>query len=199
MLRIILIPVFVVMLANLQSPWGEAARWGALGIFAMMAVSDGLDGWLARRFHQTTPLGRFLDPFADKVLIASAMILLTLRETSVPGYSIPNWVVVGALGKDIFVVVGFLLVFIITGDVFIKPVAVGKACTDAQLALVLTTLLAPDIARQGPGATQGVAWLLLALYVLATALAVLAAVQYYRLGAHHTHTHTADRPPGHSP
>lgn len=72
MSRIAVIPLFV---AALYLP-GAAARWVAFALFLGASATDYLDGWLARRRHQTTPFGRLLDPLADKLLVASALVML---------------------------------------------------------------------------------------------------------------------------
>jgi len=174
--RILLIAPFVIALMSMQET--PLARWIALGVFFLMAVSDSLDGWMARRFDTLTPLGEFLDPLADKLLITSAVILLGHHATCVPGKPIPHAVVVVAIGKDLFVVVGFLLVYLVTGRLFIRARVAGKWCTALQLAMVVAVLLWPEFNRLG--------WLFGRLPDLlwwsATVVAVIAAIDYYRLG-----------------
>lgn len=75
LLRVAAIPLLVV-LAQLGAPWGN---WGAAALFGMAAITDWLDGWLARRTGQTTVFGAFLDPVADKLIVATALVLLTAR------------------------------------------------------------------------------------------------------------------------
>ncbi len=188
MLRIILIGPFVVLLLNLNSPDWPWARHLAIFVFIAMAVSDGLDGWLARRFHQETRLGRFLDPVADKLLVTCAMILLGLDKTSIEGFKLPSWVVVAAIGKDLFVVVGFLLVFLETGKIFIKPSAIGKACTASQMILLILTLLSPDLCSLGKGVSRIVVDLSRVLWVATTVLAMLTCWDYFRSGMRFTET-----------
>jgi CDP-diacylglycerol--glycerol-3-phosphate 3-phosphatidyltransferase len=174
--RILLIAPFVTALMSMQET--PVARWIALGVFFLMGVSDGLDGWMARRFDTQTPLGEFLDPLADKLLVTCAVILLGHHATCVPGKAIPHAVVVVAIGKDLFVVVGFLLVYLVTGRVFIRARRAGKWCTMLQLAMVVSVLLWPEFVR--------LAWPLGRLPDLlwwsATVVAVIAAIDYYRLG-----------------
>ena len=188
MLRIILVAPFVVCLLNLRTPYALSARYGALGIFALMAFSDLLDGYLARRFNQESPLGKFLDPLADKLLIACAMILLGLEKSSVVGFRVPSWVVVAAVGKDLFVVVGFLLVFIVTGYIFIRPGWFGKLCTDSQMALVVAVLLGPDFTAVGRASSAVIYWLVRLLWLVSTLLAILACWQYFRTGMRFAHS-----------
>ncbi len=174
--RIILVAPFVVCILNIQDPsWGTAARRGAVGLLILMGVSDVLDGFLARRLRAETPLGRFLDPLADKLLVICTVILLARQGTSVPGCVLPSVVVVAALGKDLLVVVGFCLIYIITSRACVAPRRPGKLCTFAQLATIFTVLLHPDLPaplRRLPA----VCWW------AATGLAVLAAIDYFRFG-----------------
>jgi cardiolipin synthase len=174
--RILLIAPFVVCLLHLQDPaWAGWGRYGALTIFALMAISDGLDGYLARRLHQRTRLGAFLDPTADKALIACAMIMLGYSGTAMPGKKIPDIVVVTAVGKDFIIVVGFMIVFFLTGQALVKARISGKACTAVQLLTVLSVLLWPDMPR----------WLNYlpdTLWWLSVVLAVIATLDYVRVG-----------------
>jgi len=174
--RILLIAPFVVCLLHLQDPlYGSWPRYAALAVFALMAISDGLDGYLARRLQQRTRLGAFLDPMADKILIMCAMIMLGYTGTSVLGKKIPDMVVVAAIAKDFIVVVGFMMVFFLTGQALVKTRLSGKACTAAQLLTVLSVLLWPDL----PG------WLTYlpdTLWWLSLVLAVTAALDYVRVG-----------------
>jgi CDP-diacylglycerol--glycerol-3-phosphate 3-phosphatidyltransferase len=194
MLRLILVAPFVVMLLNIQSsdwPW---SRHSAFLIFLVTMLSDGLDGYLARKWHQETPLGKFLDPVADKLLMTTAMILLGISITCVKpvgnvSFQLPSWVVVGAIGKDIFVVIGFLLVFIVSGKTFIKPGWSGKAATVSQMALILVTLLGPDIAASGENGEHLAYYLTRSLWILATLLAGITCWDYFRAGQKFVHSH----------
>lgn len=174
--RIILIAPFVICLLHLQdAAWATAARRGALAIFVLMAITDALDGYVARRLNHETPLGKFLDPLADKLLVIAAVLLLAREGTNVSGYVLPATVVVVALGKDLCVLIGFAIIYIHTGRTCIVPRRLGKLCTTAQLTMLTAVLLAPDLP-----AILG--WLPRALWWLATAMAVAATVDYYRFG-----------------
>lgn len=172
--RIILVPPLVICLLNLNSGWPQW-RHIALGLVAIMAASDGLDGFLARRRKEETVLGRFLDPVADKLLIASAVVLLAVESSGVSGFVLPSWVPVVALGKDIIVFIGFCLIYATTGQFFVEPRILGKSCTLVQLTMIIYCLLAPDLA---PVLQQG--WLY--VYWVASGLAILAVMDYVRIG-----------------
>lgn len=184
--RILLIAPFVLCLLNLGVQGYGWLRWVAVSVFALMAISDGLDGFLARRLRAETDLGRFLDPLADKLLITFAVI--SLAVVGVPGpdgpdaagapamVTLPNWVAVSAIAKDLLICIGFAVVRLQTGRVHIHPRWAGKACTTVQLLMVLAMLLWLDL----PAAAR---WLPRALWYLATAMAVVATFDYLRIGS----------------
>ena len=89
-LRILLIPFFVVEVLYYVKTGTEGHRIAALLCFAVAAIFDGVDGYVARRFHQKTELGAVLDPLADKLLLVSAVVLLSFDHT--PHFeAIPLW------------------------------------------------------------------------------------------------------------
>ena len=172
--RILLVTPLVICLLNLNSG-GTAWRHVAFGLVVVMAVSDALDGFLARRLNEETPLGRFLDPVADKLLIVCAVVLLAIDSTAVPGFKLPSWVPVIALGKDVLTLIGFAMVYATTGQYFVRARIWGKACTLVQLVMIAYCLVAPDLAAPLRRAWPG-------LYGLASALAIIAIVDYLKIG-----------------
>ena len=172
--RIALIAPFIICLLNLNTGW-PGWRYLALVLFVLMAVSDALDGLLARRLNQETNFGKYLDPVADKLLIASTLILLAGESTAVAGFKLPSWVAVIAVGKEIVIVLGFAVIYMVTHEFLVVPRISGKACTFAQLVMISYVLLAPDL----PELLQRLVPL---LYWLASGLAVVATVDYFRLG-----------------
>ncbi len=173
--RIIFVAPFVICLLNLNDPTWTGWRHLALLLFVLLAVSDGLDGFLARRLGEETPLGRFLDPVADKLLIACAVVLLAIDATAVENFKPPSWVPVIAVGKEVLTVIGFGLVYATTGEFFVQPRIWGKSCTLVQLVMIAFCLLAPDL----PEAVQ-VLWP--GLYWLASGMAIIAVVDYLIIG-----------------
>jgi cardiolipin synthase len=177
LLRLLLIWPFTVLLLNgPQWPW---ARHAALAIFVVMAVSDMVDGMLARRLNAKTRLGAILDPLADKALIICSVVLLSRRSAAADGMGLPNWVVVAVVGKDLWVVIGCLVVFLVTDRLRVQPTRAGKVCTFAQLVMVGYTLMAPDLERLATG--LGSWGILLAGWAVAV-LSVAAIISYTRLG-----------------
>ena len=181
LLRLLMIGPFIVLLLN-QRPW-PWARYGALGIFLVMAFSDLLDGVLARRLNAKSRLGAILDPLADKALIISAVVLLSRGDALTHGAALPNWVVVAVVVKDLWVLVGCVVVYLTTDRLRVQPTLAGKACTAGQLVMVGYTLLAPDL----DGLVHGLGhWGILALSWAVAGLSVLAIISYTTLGLRFT-------------
>jgi CDP-diacylglycerol--glycerol-3-phosphate 3-phosphatidyltransferase len=172
--RIILVAPLVICLLDLNTGAWQVRRV-ALGLFVLLALSDALDGFLARRLGEETPLGRFLDPVADKLLIACAVVLLSLEPTAVAGFVLPNWVPVIAIGKELLTTIGFSLVYATTGQFFIKPRICGKLCTLLQSVMVGAVLAAPDLPEVLQRIVPVTWW-------LASVMAVVAAIDYLRIG-----------------
>ncbi len=176
-IRLFLVAPFVVLLMNQRDvPW---ARHAALVIFAVMAASDLLDGQLARRLNLRTRLGAILDPLADKALIICSVFLLAMPESSVPGARLPSWLVVAVVGKDLWVVIGFIVLYLVTDKFRVRPSAAGKASTVAQLATVMSVLVSPDVNRLSDGLGTGIARF---LCWTTAALCVAAVISYTRFG-----------------
>jgi cardiolipin synthase (CMP-forming) len=149
-LRILLIAPFIsCMLQINDTEWSEhirhLIRYSAVTLFFLMAISDFLDGYLARKNNETTRLGSFLDPTADKLLITSACLLLASRQTGVAGFLLPSTVVVLIIGKDIIIFIGFLIAYFLTGKIRTVPAFAGKAATALQLSMVAGILIAPEV------------------------------------------------------
>jgi len=183
-LRILLIVPFVsCMLKINDATLGEAMhdifRYAAIAIFLVMAISDGIDGYLARRNKQITKLGAFLDPVADKLLMTCACVLLSSQRAGVEGFLLPPTVVVLIVGKDLFLLIGFVTIYFITSRVYIATVLVGKIATNLQLSMVAAILLAPEISAVLPGWI----WFLRVLWWSAAGTAVLATLIYIRNGS----------------
>jgi len=133
--RIILIPVFITAVIYKK-------HQHALFLFILAGMTDLLDGFIARMTNQKTALGRFLDPLADKLLLTSSFILFSFYEW------IPLWLTITVISRDFIIVTGWLLLYMITHDVRIEPVLLGKTAIAFQLitlALVLLHVNVPTI------------------------------------------------------
>ena len=178
-LRILLIIPFVsCMLKVKDAELGNAMRYIAIFIFLFMAISDVVDGYLARRNRQITRLGAFLDPTADKLLITSACLLLISQRGRIEGFALPPTVVVLIIGKDVILTLGFVTLYFITSKIYTAPVFVGKAATTLQSSMVVGILLGPEFSSILPGWI----WFLRVLWWSAAGTAVLATLVYIRNG-----------------
>jgi len=138
--RILLIPCFVVEILYYRQTAADWHRWIALGLFVTAAASDGIDGWIARRFNQRSRLGAVLDPLADKLLIVSALILLS--RGGVPHLTpLPLWLVATVLSRDALLVLGLAVLHFTCGTAEVRPRLIGKASTVLQMAVIILALL----------------------------------------------------------
>ena len=130
-LRVLLIPVFVVLL--LADFWGKWLDYIALAVFIIASLTDMLDGMIARKYNLITNFGKFMDPLADKLLVCSAMIcLLDLGR-------IPAWVVIVIIARE-FIISGFRLVASDKG-VVIAAGYIGKAKTVFQMIMIMLMII----------------------------------------------------------
>ena len=133
-LRLILIPFFVTSIFYQRFLL-------ALMIFFMAAITDGLDGLVARTFNQKTPIGEILDPMADKLLLVTAFIVLSLpRFTLLP--PLPFWLTAAVISRDVFIVLGALVINIATGFSQFRPSVPGKINTLVQVVTIVLFLTA---------------------------------------------------------
>jgi len=165
--------------ADFSANMRQAIRYVSFGIFLIIALSDALDGYLARIKKQVTQLGAFLDPIADKLLITSACLLLVSQRASIEGFLLPPTVVVLIIGKDLFLLIGFVIVYFITWQIYIAPVLIGKIANALQLMMVAAILIAPEISACLPGWI----WFLRTLWWSAAGTAILATLIYIRNGS----------------
>ena len=142
--RILMIPAFVTMAIY----YGESIRRGAplewqrfvaITIFILAAVSDGLDGYVARRYNQRSTLGVYLDPIADKGLLLSGIITLSISNWSEvdPDYGrFPAWFPVLVISRDAILFVGAAVLYLLVGKVHVKPNWTGKVATVCQMCAI---------------------------------------------------------------
>ncbi len=137
--RILLIPVFVWLTLDYirdyqkeqEQEWERAL---AFTVFAIAAISDAVDGYIARRYHQKSELGTYLDPLADKALLLSALILLSIRfKDGTPFDLLPLWFPVLVVSRDLMLLGGMILIHMLAGRVVVRPRLVGKCSTFFQM------------------------------------------------------------------
>jgi CDP-diacylglycerol--glycerol-3-phosphate 3-phosphatidyltransferase len=178
-LRILLIAPFVICMLKINDPaFGRSMRYAALVMFLVMAFSDAYDGYIARKKKQATRLGSFLDPLADKLLMSCACILLASDRSEVGQFRLPPTVAVLIIGKDVFLLLGFIILYFMTFQVRIIPARIGKIATALQLSMVTAILIAPEAST----IFGGWIWFLRFLWWSAAATAVITTFIYIRTG-----------------
>lgn len=117
----------------------KEGRFGfALLVFFVASVTDFADGYVARKFNQQSWLGRFLDPLADKLLTTASFIVMALPHEGFP--SIPVWLAVAVVARDVIILLGSLVVYFFTGFKEFKPTLLGKVNTFLELGLIVVFL-----------------------------------------------------------
>jgi len=133
LLRMLLIPAFIVLIVEGERGW-------ALAVFAIAGITDGLDGLIARRSGQKTTLGAWLDPAADKLLLVSTFIVLT-----VPGLGLANrlplWLTVMIISRDVVIVLTVAIVNLAIGRRTFKPSIFGKIATATYILTAVWAML----------------------------------------------------------
>lgn len=157
-LRILLIPVFMAFLLG-RLPYGD---WLAVIVFTIAAVTDSIDGYLARKHKQITVFGQFFDPLADKLLISAALVALVDLGT------LSAWIVMIILTRE-FVVSGLRLTAVARGLV-IPAAPLGKIKTVSQVVAVIGWILMPGVVPE---------FLAVILMAVAVVMTVISGVDYY--------------------
>ncbi|MFO7297018.1 MAG: CDP-alcohol phosphatidyltransferase [Proteobacteria bacterium] len=159
--RAILVPVVFWLLVSGRTQ-------AAFVLFVIAGVSDAIDGFLAKRFNWQTELGAYLDPLADKMLVVSIFIALgVLKE-------LPSWLVIAVVSRDILIVMAVVLSWLLDNPVHIKPLAVSKLNTVAQIVLA-AAVLADEGFNLGIGDLRVVLVWIVAFSTLASLIAYMRA------------------------
>lgn len=163
-MRMGLIPVFVSLVYYGYSKW-------ALAVFLIAGISDGIDGFLARKFNQESELGTIIDPIADKLLMTVAFIILTIPNVLPPTrhLPIPFWVTASVIGRDVLIITIAAAINIITGFRGFKPSFWGKVSTLVQVIGISLVMLA---------AVTGYSIFLPTTYFIIVLLVVVSGVHY---------------------
>jgi cardiolipin synthase len=166
--RMVLIPIFVTLLFYQRFIL-------ALTVFVVAGVTDGLDGLLARRFDQRSQLGTVLDPIADKLMLVTAFIVLSMRSVfpqPVPSHlPVPFWVTVAVISRDVFIVVGAAAINIMTGFRGFRPSWLGKLNTSVQIIGIAAIMFAARF-------PYGTGYYLPTTYTIVFTLAILSGAHY---------------------
>ncbi len=127
-IRILLIPLFLYKIIQGDMIFATA-------VYLIAAISDGLDGFIARVWKLQTKLGTFLDPMADKLLITASFLTLSVLKI------IPLWIALAVISRDIIIVSGSLLVYLMKDELTIRPQPIGKVTTFFQFSYILLVLV----------------------------------------------------------
>jgi len=138
-LRILLTPFFVVEGLYHVTTGNEVYRLIAVVSFAIAAICDGVDGYVARRYNQRSELGAILDPLADKLLLVSGIVLLSFHWPYLD--HIPLWLTCTIMGRDVLILAGVVVIQITIGKLRVRPRIFGKIATVLQMVCVLWILL----------------------------------------------------------
>jgi len=164
----VLIPVFVTLLFYRRFSL-------ALTVFILAGLTDGLDGLLARRFGQQSQLGTVLDPIADKLMLVTAFIVLSMRSVfpqPLPSHlPVPFWVTVTVISRDVFIIVGAAAINMMTGFRGFRPSWLGKLNTTVQIGGIAAIMFAASVQRY-------TGYYLPTVYAAVFALAVLSGLHY---------------------
>jgi cardiolipin synthase len=153
LLRIVLVWPIVVSIAHADYPL-------TLLLFFMAAISDGLDGFLAKRFHWTSELGKLLDPLADKLLLVGVFLVATWYGL------IPRWLTIAAVGRDVLILLGSLAYHFGWGPLKGRPMISSKINTLFQLLYVLAVVARAGYGLPPRSVTDGLAWVTFATVLI---------------------------------
>jgi len=166
-LRILLVPAIVATLVYYH-PERDWLRLLAFGLFVFGALTDALDGIIARSTRQSSQLGALLDPIADKLLILGTLIACSTIHGLPEWMRIPAWFNLVVISRDVLVIIGALVVFVTQGRWGLQPDQLGKCATFSQMLVIPAVLLHWPIREE--------------IILGASVFTLLSAVSYVRLG-----------------
>ncbi len=146
---------------------------GALVVFVLAGITDLLDGFIARRFGQKTPLGTLLDPIADKLLLVSSFIVLSIDGLDL-ALKIPLWLTITVIGRDILLVISVVIINLTMDQRLFPPSFFGKATTLFQLLTVFAVLVLSYLKSEVPSVNL--------LFYTTFALTVISGLHYLARG-----------------
>ncbi|MBF0435958.1 MAG: CDP-diacylglycerol--glycerol-3-phosphate 3-phosphatidyltransferase [Magnetococcales bacterium] len=155
--RIFSVPVFIWMVLNHHHSWG-------LILFITAAFTDALDGYLAKRLNQITEIGKFLDPIADKVLLISSFVTLTVNGL------IPLWITLIVVTRDMVIIIGAVVFQVLTGSLKIEPLNISKINTLLQILFIIIVLFGDLFAQPS--------WVFNVILAMVTVTTILSGFSY---------------------
>ena len=135
-IRLLLVPGVVVSL--LYASEGDLSKWAPVGLFLLAALTDMVDGYLARHHGKRTLMGAFLDPVADKALICAPLIVLAVKPI---GQRVPVWLVAVVVTREVFVILGSAALVLRGAAGRVKPALLGKLSVGVLMVVVLASLI----------------------------------------------------------
>jgi CDP-diacylglycerol--glycerol-3-phosphate 3-phosphatidyltransferase len=196
--RIMMIPLFVLMALyyGRSVSHGHPEEWmrfTAIAIFVIAAASDGIDGYIARRYNQMSKLGVILDPIADKGLLLAGIITLSLSNWQ---YEFPLWFPVLVIARDIAIVSGVLALHFINGEARVRPSWLGKTATVTQMVAIGCAMLFSGAEWKAKIAGHEVAYLDMPV-LIAGFFTLVSGLLYVRDGIRQLHSkgHGEPQPP----
>lgn len=145
LLRMLLIPAFVILVV-----YGQLGS--ALAVFAAAGITDALDGLIARRSGQKTTLGAWLDPMADKLMLVSAFVVLTLPNLGLAN-KLPLWLTALVISRDVCIVITVAIVNLAIGRRTFRPTIYGKTATAVYIVTVSMAMLFNYLGYHSPVVT----------------------------------------------
>ncbi len=138
--RMLFVPLFVVQIIRYVNTGNEGHRLAAIVCFALAALGDAVDGFIARHYNQRSELGAILDPLADKLLLVSALVILSL-DTRQRFAQIPWWLAAIVVTRELILLAGMAAIYRARGKFTARPRLLGKLATVLQMTVVLWALL----------------------------------------------------------
>ncbi len=138
--RILSVPFFVACLIY-YTPERGYLRFVALGIFILGMISDAVDGYIARKSKEKSKVGVILDPLGDKLLLMSAFVCLYLIYKFPVGIRFPLWVTLIVISRDIIIMLGAVVMFVVKHEINLYPTKWGKLTTAFQMISVISVLM----------------------------------------------------------
>ena len=146
--RILLIPSFVIEMIYYVRTGNEVHWLAGVFLFGVTAASDGVDGYIARRYNQISELGKILDPLADKLLLVSGIVFLSFDNA--PYFrQIPLWLTGTIIGRDLLLAIGAVVIRSVVGKIAVHPRITGKIATVLQMVVIIWILLGWDLVSHG--------------------------------------------------